>query len=109
MSSYDRIYEVVKQIPAGRVATYGQVAKLAGLPRQARLVGYALNALHDDTIPWHRVINSRGRISERAASGAEVLQRKLLEDEGIVFAPDNTISLLKYRWHGGKIKRVSVD
>lgn len=97
-SSYDMIYEVVKQIPFGRVATYGQVAKLAGLPRQARLVGYALNALQDDSVPWHRVINSKGEISKRSTGVCESLQREMLEDEGVVFSRDNRISLEKYRW-----------
>lgn len=99
MSSYDKIYDVVRQIPRGRVATYAQVASLAGLPRQARLVGYALNALRDDSVPWHRVINSKGRISERSRGNHDRLQREMLEDEGIEFSPGNGISLQKYRWH----------
>lgn len=98
MSSYYRIYEVVKQIPFGRVATYGQVAKLAGLPRQARLVGYALNALRDDSVPWHRVINSKGGISERSYGNHASLQRNLLEDEGIEFSSGGRICLQRYQW-----------
>ena len=82
--SYRRIYAVVSRIPRGRVATYGQVAALARLPRQARLVGYALNVLPSDTaVPWHRVVNAKGEVSVRADGlGHEELQAKLLKREG---------------------------
>src|SRR5262245_154669 len=74
-----RIYAVVRRIPKGRVATYGQVAALAGYPGHARQVGYALSALPSGTaLPWHRVINARGEISLRHWPGAEVTQRMLL-------------------------------
>ena len=97
---YARIYAVVKRIPIGRVATYGQVAELAGIPGHARQVGYALNALPDDhEVPWHRVINSQGRISLRADSGYDDLQRTMLEAEGIEFDTSDRIALEKYRWH----------
>ena len=89
------------QIPLGRVATYGQVAKLAGIPGQARQVGYALSALTDDQIPWHRVINARGEISRRSDSDFERLQRELLEHEGVVFNKDGSIPLFQYRWKPG--------
>src|SRR4051812_45031850 len=81
-SLHTPILEIVSKIPRGRVATYGQVARLAGLSRQARLVGYALHALPRNTrVPWHRVVNSQGTISVRR--GSEIRQRQLLEDEGI--------------------------
>lgn len=94
------IYAVVAQVPRGRVATYGQIAQLAGLPRQARLVGYALSALAvGNRLPWHRVINARGRISERGDDGvAATLQRKRLEKEGIRFGADGAIALAQYQW-----------
>ena len=101
MSSYDRIYAIVRQIPYGQVATYGQVAELADLPRRARLVGYALfrvSPLHED-VPWHRVINARGEISESPfRNGDDYLQRSLLEAEGVQFSSDGKINLNKYRW-----------
>jgi methylated-DNA-protein-cysteine methyltransferase-like protein len=97
--TYQRIYDIVRQIPAGKVATYGQVARLAGLAGHARQVGYALNALpEDEDVPWHRVINSRGEISRRAEPVYEQIQRELLEDEGIAFDKGNKISLANYQW-----------
>lgn len=94
-----RIYAVVRRIPRGRVATYGQVAELAGLARQARLVGYALSALAPDTpIPWHRVINAAGRISMRGpASGGAAHQRLRLEQEGVIFRAGR-VDLARFRW-----------
>ena len=100
-SSYERIWSVVRRIPRGRVATYGQVARSAGLPRQARLVGYALNALPNDSakkVPWQRVINAQGRISARAFAGSEAVQRKLLEREGVVFDARDRVDLERFRW-----------
>lgn len=99
--TYERIYEVVRQIPAGRVATYGQVAELAGLIGKPRLVGYALYKVTDDMeVPWHRVINAKGEISySPVRNGADYLQQALLEDEGITFNPKGKINLSEYRWH----------
>jgi len=96
-SKWEQIYAVVKQIPQGKVATYGQIATLAGYYRQARQVGYALHAVPSDDIPWHRVINAQGRISLNLEMGGAV-QRKLLEDEGVVFSPAGVISLHTYQW-----------
>jgi methylated-DNA-protein-cysteine methyltransferase-like protein len=100
MSTYEAIYAVVRQIPAGKVATYGQIAELANLPGQARLVGYALYRVDpaSDT-PWHRVINRKGEISDSPVrQGGDYLQRSRLEQEGIVFSPEGKISLQDYRW-----------
>jgi methylated-DNA-protein-cysteine methyltransferase related protein len=84
--SYARIWRAVCEIPHGRVATYGQIAETAGMPRQARQVGYALHALPKNTnVPWHRVINAQGKISFPPRSGPYKEQRKRLEAEGIVF------------------------
>jgi len=97
--SRQRIYAIVRRIPRGRVATYGQVAALAGLPRHARQVGYALAALDEEsTVPWQRVVNARGEVSVRAEFGAERFQRVLLEAEGIVFSAAGRIDLARYRW-----------
>jgi len=99
MSSYDRIYAVVRKIPRGRVATYGQVAIAAGLRGHARQVGYALNALPPGrSLPWHRVINAKGEISPRTVPGSEKVQRTLLEREGVVFDDRGRISLQRFRW-----------
>lgn len=100
MAGYERIYRVVRRIPKGRVATYGQVAELAGIPRQPRQVGYALHALRDggERVPWQRVINARGEVSDRSEPGAESLQRALLESEGVVFDPRGRVDLTRFRW-----------
>jgi methylated-DNA-protein-cysteine methyltransferase-like protein len=98
-SSYDRIYAVVRRIPAGRVATYGQVAVLAGLAGHARQVGYALHALAPDSgVPWQRVINARGEVSARSESGPEHYQRHLLEEEGVRFDSRGRVCLDRFRW-----------
>ena len=97
MTVFDRIYEVVKSIPKGKVATYGQVAMLAGNPRWARVVGYALHYNPEPgVIPCHRVVNREGKVSPAFAFGGENIQRELLTQEGIVFEDDGTIDLLKY-------------
>lgn len=96
-TSYERIYEVVRQIPEGRVATYGQVASLAGLPGHARQVGYALHACRRE-VPWQRVINARGEISARSEPGYEGLQRAMLEAEGVELDERDRIDLRRYRW-----------
>lgn len=103
MSSHAPIYDVVRRIPCGRVATYGGVAHEAGLPGRARQVGYALAALGrsngGDDIPWHRVINARGEVSTRAGGSAfERLQRTLLEAEGVVFGRGGRVDLDLYGW-----------
>lgn len=97
--SYERIYAVVRQIPVGRVATYGQVAALAGLPGHARQVGYALHALKEGSnVPWHRVINAKGEVSLRAEAGWDNFQRHLLEEEGVVFDERGRVDLERERW-----------
>ena len=98
-STYEKIYGVVKKIPRGRVATYGQIAALAGLPGQPRQVGYALNTLRGPySIPWHRVINAKGEISQRSRPGCEKLQRTLLEGEGLEFDGRGRIALARFCW-----------
>lgn len=97
--TYERIYAIVRRIPSGRVATYGQIARLAGLGGHARQVGYALNALpegHD--VPWHRVINAKGGISKRSIPVYEQIQQELLEQEGVEFSTKARVSLPRYQW-----------
>lgn len=97
--TYQHIYRVIRRIPAGRVATYGQIAQLAGLAGHARQVGYALHSLPDgQSIAWHRVINARGEISARSDPRSERIQRAMLEREGIVFDDQAKISLRRFRW-----------
>ena len=97
MNTFEKIYEVVKSIPKGKVATYGQVALLAGNPRWARVVGYALHVNPEPgIIPCHRVMNREGKVAPSFAFGGESVQRQLLESEGIVFESDGRIDLGKY-------------
>lgn len=101
MTTFEKIYEVVKTIPKGKVTTYGQVALLAGNPRWARVVGYALHKNpHPGIIPCHRVVTRNGEVAKSFAFGGGNVQRELLEKEGIVFENDDTIDLGKYGWFG---------
>lgn len=101
-----RIYAVVNAIPRGRVASYGQVADIAGLPGRARQVGYALHATPDDLdLPWQRVVNAKGEISRRAEPLGERLQRSLLEAEGVEFDRHGRIDLDRFRWNPGLSSR----
>ena len=97
-----RVYSIVRRIPEGKVATYGQVAELAGLGRNARQVGYALHALRSDRgVPWHRVVNARGEISLGPLDGADVTQRLRLEREGVKFSARGRIDLKAFAWKSG--------
>lgn len=97
LSPQERIWQVVAAIPKGSVATYGQVANLAGMPSHARLVGRTLSELPKDTkLPWHRVINASMRISLRSGSTGHNLQRSRLEGEGVEFIGERVASA--YRW-----------
>lgn len=97
-SVFERIYEVVKRIPYGRVATYGQVAAMAGNPRWARVVGYALHANPDpEHIPCFRVVNRNGEVSKAFAFGGENMQIQLLQADGID-VKDGKVDLSKYQW-----------
>lgn len=93
----ERIWQVVALIPRGRVATYGQIAALAGMPRHARLVGRTLSNLPDGTrLPWHRVVNASLKISIRPGSGGHLRQRKRLEAEGVTFVGERIPK--QFRW-----------
>jgi methylated-DNA-protein-cysteine methyltransferase related protein len=94
------ICAVIRRIPKGWVATYGQVAALAGLPRRARLVGRILQDLDPKSdIPWHRVVNARGEVSySPSRNGGDVRQQRLLEKEGVQFDHRNRFNLERFRW-----------
>lgn len=95
----DRVYEAVRRIPAGKVASYGDIAALLGTPRAARGVGWALNALDGDSdVPWWRVINKRGAISIRHPDVSPRVQRALLEDEGVEFDATGCVDWAVVRW-----------
>lgn len=95
----DQVFEVVKQIPRGKVASYGQVARMIGSPRSARYVGYALRGNNDPgNTPCHRVVFKDGRICDGYAFGGPDVQRRLLEEEGIVFIDDMTIDMKQCEW-----------
>ena len=97
LSKWEQFYDIVRQIPHGKVATYGQIATLAGYYGQARQVGYALHAVPSGDIPWHRVINAQGKISLNLEMGGAV-QRKMLEDEGVTFSEAGVVRMSVYQW-----------
>jgi methylated-DNA-protein-cysteine methyltransferase-like protein len=103
---YDLIYAIVRQIPPGKVASYGQISKIAGRC-SAQMVGFALAALatgkRDDrfeSVPWQRVVNSQGRISPHGYGMGSNMQRQLLEDEGVEFDLEGSIDLSRFGWDG---------
>ncbi len=100
-SFFEQVYQVVYRIPPGKVATYGQIARLLGMPHAARTVGWALHSIPEGyDIPWQRVVSSRGIISlDRYGSGAAI-QRALLETEGVAFDESGRIDLRVYGWVG---------
>jgi len=97
---YEQIYLVIKEIPPGKVATYGQIASIVG-GCTARMVGYALAALPDpSSVPWQRVINRQGKISPRGDGLGSVLQREILEAEGVRFDSQGRVDFAEFGWPG---------
>jgi methylated-DNA-protein-cysteine methyltransferase-like protein len=99
---YDRIYAMVRRIPAGKVSTYGRIAELVG-GCTARMVGYAMAALKhggDPDVPWQRVINAKGKISVHGDGIGNAMQRSILESEGVLFNQDDRIDLSRFGWAG---------
>ena len=97
-SGWAEVYEIVRLVPRGRVMSYGQIAGLLSRPLSARAVGWAMHGCPDD-VPWHRVVNAKGRCSsDDVAGGRPGRQRALLEAEGVVFGSDETLSMNRYRW-----------
>ena len=99
-NAYQLIYASVLQIPAGKVATYGDIAAMAGMPNHARMVGYALyNLVEDSPVPWQRIVNAQGVCSiDKARPGRGAIQRELLETEGVAFKANGRIDLKIYRY-----------
>jgi methylated-DNA-protein-cysteine methyltransferase-like protein len=103
ITRYEQIYEAVRRIPPGKVATYGQIAKIVGRCT-ARMVGYAMAALPAGSgVPWQRVINHKGEISTRSRGDGDLRQRRLLQEEGIRFDRKGRVNLKKVRWAGPEL------
>lgn len=110
----NRVFAVVKHIPRGKVATYGQIARQIGAPRAARYVGYALRAnpepgTEPDSIPCHRVVFKDGRMAKGFAFGGEEVQRKMLEDEGVIFDEEGRVEMDSCLWDGVPARELSAD
>ena len=97
MGMFERVYDAVRRIPRGRVATYGQIARMIGSPRAARAVGYALSAAPAD-VPCHRVVSRQGGLSAAFSPCGRGTHRLLLEMEGVGFREDGTVDLEGYLW-----------
>ena len=95
---FESFYRVVRAIPSGKVATYGQIARLAGMPRCARTVGYAMAGCTDPSVPCHRVVDRFGGTKACFDTCAPGTQRAMLEAEGVLFRPDGTVDLEHCRW-----------
>lgn len=101
MPRYEEVWKVIRKIPRGKVATYGQIAKIAGWEGMARFVGYALHASSPTrNVPWQRVVNAKGRISVRGPHAR--IQRRMLESEGIQFSSAGKINLQEFGWKKGR-------
>ena len=99
MAFFEEVYNVVKKIPNGKVATYGQISRILGQPLKSKIVGWALHANpYREIVPCHRVVNRKGELSGKFAFGGMEAQKSLLEAEGIIFDKDGIINLQKYLW-----------
>lgn len=98
MNTFEKIYEIVRRIPSGRVSTYGRIALMAGNPHWSRVVGYAMRACGDTSVPCHRVIMKSGELPSAFGVGGSGLQRALLESEGVAFLQDGRVCLEKHLW-----------
>lgn len=99
MSFFEDVYTVVRKIPKGKVATYGQIARMLGQPKKSKIVGWALHSNpYQGTVPCHRVVNRNGELSEGFVFGGSQVQKKLLEDEGIIVDKEGIIDLQEYLW-----------
>ena len=99
MNTFQKIYEQVRKIPEGKVATYGQIALMAGNPRWSQIVGYALHSNPEPVvIPCHRVVNKDGKLAKAFAFGGENMQRNILKSEGVIFLDEDTVDLQKCRY-----------
>ena len=98
-NAFERIYTVARQVPYGRLTTYGQIALLVGNPRLARVVGYAMHSAPND-IPCHRVVNRQGELTDAFHPLGKQTQRQLLEREGVEFLPNGAVDLSRFMWFG---------
>ena len=100
-STFKRVYDIVRQIPRGRVTTYGRIAALLGNPRMSRVVGYALHVGKDPaSVPYHRVVNRKGGLSDAFLIDGFHEQRYLLEQEDVEFKDDGCVDLERFMWYG---------
>ena len=100
MNTFEKIYEQVKKIPRGKVASYGQIALMAGNPRWSQIVGYALHSNPEPgIIPCHRVVNKEGKLAKAFAFGGENVQKEMLISEGVIFLDEDTVDLEKCRYN----------
>lgn len=98
-STFDKVYEIVKKIPRGKVATYGMIAMLVGNPRWSQVVGFALHANPDNSIiPCHRVVNRFGEVADAFKFGGGNIQRQMLEQEGVEFTIDGKVDMKRFLW-----------
>ncbi len=103
MIPHKKIYDMICRIPEGKVATYGQIARLIGYPNHSRYIGRALSQLENNSnVPWHRVVNAKGKISPRGLDGCDDYQKILLEEEKIIFNDKNCILLKEFQWKTDK-------
>ncbi len=101
---FERVYQIVKQIPYGKITTYGAIAKVLGSPQSARMVGWALNASHGNTdIPAHRVVNRSGLLTGKHHFQGKNLMQQLLENEGIIIVDNKIVDMQRYFWEPSSI------
>ena len=100
MDTFERVWAAARQIPPGRVASYGQLARMAGMPRSARVAGYAMHAAPED-VPCHRVVDRLGRLSDAFSPSGRDTHRLLLEMEGVGFLPDGRVDMARFQWTAG--------
>ncbi len=100
MKTFDRIYDIVRQIPCGRVTTYGQIARLLGTHVNARVIGYAMNGCKDNTVPCHRVVNRFGGLADAFLPLGKETHRLLLEMEGVGFTTEGNVDMERFMWYG---------
>ena len=101
---FERVYQIVKQIPYGKITTYGAIAKVLGSPQSARMVGWALNASHGNTdIPAHRVVNRSGLLTGKHHFQGKNLMQQLLENEGVIIVDNKIVDMQRYFWEPSSI------
>ena len=98
-NTFELVYSLVRKVPEGKVATYGQIACMIGNPRLSRVVGYAMSSCPYDDVPCHRIVNRLGELAKSFGEDGNEVQKYLLEKEGIKFDKDNRINLKKYGWN----------